>query len=205
MRLLLNLCCGATRPQSDEWQNIDQLHPVLALGTPERAALDAEPYYTEADVTKGLPYPAESFDGILASHCVEHWDCMTAVDVMRECRRVLKPNGVLLVSVPDASYFRRVYAEDTPENAVRLFGEPIHLPDGETTFFGYALWNRWHKAILTEDALWCYFVRAGFERYAIYRQSTTAMVMPEIPDALSLMQTLLNRPKFSLAMSGVRT
>lgn len=195
---LLNLCSGATRP-GDPWVNLDQLHDVLKPGTPERANLDAEPNYVEHDVLRGrMPFADDSFDGILASHCVEHWTCQEAVQVLRECHRILKPSGEIIVSVPDASYFRKVYESerDTKENAVELFGEPIHLPDGETTFFGYALWNRFHKAILTEDALWCYFTRAGLNVQA-YRDAPETSVT-------YAMEKLYNRMKFSLLMGALK-
>jgi predicted SAM-dependent methyltransferase len=202
---LLNLGAGAIRPP-DPWLNLDNLHASLPLGSPERTALDREPNYLNHDVSCGyLPFDDGTFDGILASHVIEHFDAQEAAKLMRNCFYALKPRGVLMVSVPDASYFRRVAAEDTPENALRLFGEPIHLPDGENTFCGYALWNRWHKAILTEDALWCYFVRAGFKPGHIFRVNPMASPESEPNDATAAMRLVLNRGKFSLVMSGVKT
>lgn len=218
---LLNLCCGANRPLSDEWVNLDQLRATLLPGTPERFHLDAETNYVEHNVLTGaLPFEDETFDGVLMSHCLEHWPCEEGAAVMMECRRVLKPGGVLLVSVPDASYFRKVHDEDTPENAVRLFGEPIHLPDGENTFTGYALWcpGR-HKVILTEDALWHYFKRAGFNDpwrvlVSVERPSDAAMAIQftfPVPVAemdcagvIEELTTCLNRLQFSLVMCAVK-
>lgn len=203
---LLNLGCGATRIVDDTWINLDNLRPVLAVGTPERTNLDAEPNYVNADITQTLPFTDGMFDGVLCSHVIEHFDCQQGVAIMRECHRILKPGGVLLVSVPDASIFRRHHHEDTPENAVRLFGEPIHLPDGENTFAGYALWNRFHKAILTEDVLWCYFVRAGFREgcfYSLQKNSIDAAGQHEI-EALNKMLPILNRIPFSLVMMGAK-
>lgn len=189
----LNLGAGATRPQSDEWTNLDNLFDVLKPGTPERENLMREKNYVEHRLGETLPMPFRpgTFDGILCSHVLEHFDAILGVYVMRQCLEVLKPGGILLVSVPDASYFREHFNEDTPENAQHIFGEPIHLPDGEQTFFGYALWNRYHKAILTADALWCYFKRAGFD-------------IPAHVDAAILgpMTALLNRRKFSVVMIG---
>ncbi len=187
----LNLCCGAVRPQGSEWTNADQLHEVLALGRPERRQLDSEHNYVEMDATTTWPFRPDLFDGIVASHCLEHWDAPTGAYVMRQAWHHLKPGGILLVSVPDASYFRKVYPDDTPDKAVELFGEPIHLPDGEQTFFGYALWNRHHKAILTEDAVWSYFMRAGF---TIPAQVDAAVLGP--------MTAILNRRRFSVEMLG---
>lgn len=193
---ILNLGCGSVRPQDGEFVNMDNLRPILALGTPERTNLDAEgDTYVNGDISQRLPFDDGTFDGVLASHVIEHFDCQQGVAIMRECHRILKPGGVLLVSVPDAAIFRRHHHEDTPENAVRLFGEPIHMPDGENTFAGYALWNRWHKAILTEDALWAYFVRAGFANGMIHKYQSDEMISSE---PLRKMISLLNRLPFSL-------
>lgn len=159
---LLNLCCGATRPPPP-WMNLDTLRSVLAPGTPERAHLERETNYVDFDVLSGpLPFPPETFDGILASHCVEHWTLNESVGVLRECHHILRPGGIIVVSVPNPSVFREHYGEDNPANAKRLFGEEIHPGDNERTFMGYALFNRFHKQALCEDALWCILTRAGF-------------------------------------------
>ena len=198
---LLNLACGAVRPQDEFWWNVDELHSHLAPGTPERLNLDAEPRYIDHDILDFIPFERESFDGILASHCFEHWNCKKGVKVMRGCYNCLKPGGVLMVSVPDASYFRLMHSADTAENAVELFGEPIFAPDGETTFLGYALWNRFHHAILTEDALWSYFIRSGFLNKNVERISAISYYNEGI---CKEMHRILNRRMFSLVMIGVK-
>ena len=106
-----------------------------------------------------------------------------------------------MVSVPDASYFRLMHSADTAENAVELFGEPIFAPDGETTFMGYALWNRFHHAILTEDALWSYFIRSGFSDRNIERISAISYYNEGICKEL---HKILNRRMFSLVMVGTK-
>jgi predicted SAM-dependent methyltransferase len=208
---LLNLCCGAVRNQSPDWINVDNLHATILPGTPERENLDKDENYINIDVETGMmldyaKMECGSFDGILMSHCLEHWDCWRGVRIMGQCLSLLKPGGVLLVSVPDASYFREVHDEDTVENAERLFGEPIHLPDGETTFFGYGLWNRYHKAILSEDALWCYFHRAGFKEIDRMQFDSGRMVYPALVTGgpMDEMVKLINRIPFSLVMWGVK-
>lgn len=122
---------------------------------------------------------------------------------MQNCHHILKRGGVLLVSVPDASYFKRVYAEDCNENWPRLY-EVTDPANPIPTFFEAALWFDQHKALLTEDVLWCYFVRAGFSPYRIYRINP-AMPPDDADDAVAVMLRVLNRRKFSLFMEGVRT
>lgn len=206
---LLNLCCGNTRVVDDVWVNLDNLHEVLLPGTPERENLDREQNYQEFYIGENGKFPQVDgfFDGILASHCFEHWDCQQGVRVMKECHRILKPGGVLLVSVPDAAVFRRNHAEDTVENAERLFGEPIFLGDGEKDFCGYALFNRWHKTVLSEDSLWCYFVRAGFKEETISRRMNIdySGIPSDTPEPRDRMLRLLNRIPFSLIMQGRKT
>lgn len=206
---LLNLACGNVRPQSTEgveWVNLDNLHSILSDGSPERRQLDSEDNYRDWDLLScnALPFGDETFDGIVCSHFVEHLNCQESVNMMRDCLRLLKSGGILMASVPDASYFRKVHAEDTVENAVRLFGEPIHLPDGEDNFMGYALFNKFHKTVLTEDSLWCYFTRAGFSNIIRYGFNyPTGLQLTENTSAFE-MRKILNRLPFSLVMTGVK-
>jgi predicted SAM-dependent methyltransferase len=196
---IANLACGAVRNQGEEWINVDKLRPFLPEGSPERINLDAEKNYREIDLAE-FPWPFEDneFDGLLLSHYLEHTDAIEGLKVMQECRRILKPNGHLVVSVPDCSYFKSVIDRDNIENAVELFGEPIHLPDGHDNFFDYALWMRQHKAILNEDSLWCYFKRAGFAKDRIYPYRDY-LVQNE---SLLKIYSLLNRLRFSVVLVG---
>jgi len=57
--------------------------------------------FKQADATKGIPKPDNSVDIILASHFVEHLDRTEGTRFLRECFRVLKPNGLLRFAVPD--------------------------------------------------------------------------------------------------------
>jgi len=56
------------------------------------------------DLTENLPYGDETFDLVICFEVLEHlFDPKHAV---REMRRILRPGGRLLVSVPNAGYFR---------------------------------------------------------------------------------------------------
>ena len=61
------------------------------------------------DVTKGLPFHNVAF--IFAEHFIEHLAYPDAVALLRECRRVLRDDGVLRLSTPNldwvwASHYR---------------------------------------------------------------------------------------------------
>lgn len=183
-----------TRPGSP-WVNVDSLHALFADGTPERFQIDAMHNYVDADLNKPLPFADMSVDGCLLSHVLEHFDAPDGLRLLIECYRVLVPGGVVLVSVPDASYFRRVYPEDRNENWPALFDQ--HDPANPIpTFFEAALWFNEHRAILTEDAVWAYLTRSGFNVANIADHQGSGIVSPMIEQ--------LNRNKFSLVMLGVK-
>jgi predicted SAM-dependent methyltransferase len=200
---LLNLGCGSTRPSEDYWTNLDNLREQHAIGSPERETLDAEPNYIEHDILAApLPFDENTFDAIALFHCLEHFEAQDGWKLMQNCSHVLKPGGCLMVSVPDASYFRAVDGEDRNENWPRLFGQadprnPI------PTFRQAALFFEQHRVILTEDALWCYFRQAGFEANRIERViHDVSWVASSVP--MASVYQLLSRQLFSLVMVGTK-
>jgi len=53
------------------------------------------------DIRRPLPYPNNSIDFINISQCLEHLNIFEAVNVLRDCYRILKPNCKLRISVPN--------------------------------------------------------------------------------------------------------
>lgn len=208
---LLNLGCGGHRPQDECWWNLDNLHSQLAEGTPERVNLDKELRYVDCDITMDQPpFDPNSFDGILCQHVVEHFCCHDAVAVLGLCRDLLKPDGLLLVSVPDADYFLSVYEQDTPENAVMLFGEPIH-DKWQPNFFSYALFRNDHEQILNANSLKCLLLGAGFRIDNILNMGLAlATGKPWITavmddnSAFAEMRKHLNRTRFSAILTACK-
>ncbi len=91
--LMLNLGCG-TRVHP-AWQNFD-LQPMA-------------PGVRVLDVTRRLPFADGSAAAVYHSHVLEHLDRSVGERFMGECRRVLKPGGVLRVAVPDLEGICRRY------------------------------------------------------------------------------------------------
>lgn len=201
---LLNLGCGSNRPQDEHWTNLDNLYEQFPEGTPERKQLDSEERYIDHKLPLSLPFVENSFNGILCSHVIEHFDCHDAVRIMWDCHRVLKPGGILVVSVPDASYFLEVFDKDTKENAERLFGEPIH-DDWQPNFFSYALFHAQHKQVLDRSSLRCLLLKAEFKTILHWDAVASGPFQNDYyNEAGREIEKLMNRRKFSLEMCGVK-
>lgn len=201
---LLNLGAGATRP-GPPWVNLDSLWSVLPEGSIERNQLSKEPNYVDFDLRGGgrWPFPANHFDGILASHLLEHFDVLEGTKLLKECLYSLNENGLLMVSVPDASYHRSVYPRDNKKNAYKLFGEIIPEAEVKQTFLEYALFFTDHRTVYTEDSLWAILVNAGFKNENISRLDAAQRDWPG-DKPIHHMHALLNRRMFSLVMVAIK-
>ncbi len=117
----LNLGCGSRYIK--EWTNIDF------------ASVDG--YVQSYNLTKPLPFKANTFDVVYSSHLLEHFSKEDAVVFISECQRVLKPNGILRVVVPDLEYIARCYLDslqqvlqnDSEQNKISYFNDQIELLD----------------------------------------------------------------------------
>lgn len=90
---LLNFACGS-RIHPD-WVNIDfspidkRVKKVNLLGT--------------------LPFTDKSFDVAYSSHFLEHLTPQKALQVLKEIKRILKPNGIVRIVVPDLENLTSAY------------------------------------------------------------------------------------------------
>jgi predicted SAM-dependent methyltransferase len=185
----LNLGCGATRP-APPWINIDDLHSQFPnAGCPERRNMDAEPNYLNHDLINTMPFDDNTVDGILASHLIEHLVLMEALDLIDECYRVLRPEGVLRIGVPCPKKFHEGTIAGKTD-----WGEPFHLNRGKTTnMMNYALFFHGHKQVLGADSIFCMLFDAGFRQYV--EKAFTHTWMTPLAD-------FDNRPEFTLFVEG---
>lgn len=114
-RAMLNLACGTKMDW--RWTNLDfssytylAHHRKLAhmlrrlrILSPARYGrlLKVDPDIVYYDLRNGIPFADNTFDVVYHSHFLEHIDKDSAPLFLGECRRVLKPNGILRVVVPD--------------------------------------------------------------------------------------------------------
>ena len=68
-----------------------------------------DPNVVYLDAIKIFPMPDNSFEYIYCEHMIEHVPHDDASRMLQECRRVLKPGGVLRVATPDLAFILSLY------------------------------------------------------------------------------------------------
>jgi predicted SAM-dependent methyltransferase len=122
--LRLHLGCGSF--VAPGWENVDKSWGVvlrrvpgarrtlalLGILTEEQATAQFPEGIVRADVRRGLPYEDGSATAVYTSHMIEHLSRPQALRLLRECRRVLRPGGVLRVATPDLRELVNEYLAD---------------------------------------------------------------------------------------------
>lgn len=83
-----------THFRADDYKLADPAEPLETAGHPVAVAIDEN-----VDLTRPLPYPAESFDLVVLCEVAEHLP--SYVSVIGEIGRVLAPGGFLILSTPN--------------------------------------------------------------------------------------------------------
>ena len=81
----LNLGCGATF--HEDWTNID------FVSTSKNVIAH--------NLLQGIPETSNSFEVVYHSHVLEHFPKTKSIEFLKECYRVLKPNGIIRIAIPD--------------------------------------------------------------------------------------------------------
>lgn len=92
----LNLGCG-TR-YNNSWTNLD----FVSTG----------PNVLAHNLLNGIPFKNETFEVVYHSHVLEHFSQKDGIIFLRECFRVLKPNGLIRIAVPDLEVIAREYIKN---------------------------------------------------------------------------------------------
>lgn len=97
----LNLGCGGCF--HPDWTNVDF----------NRTGETVIPH----NLLKGIPFADNSFEVVYHSHLLEHLPKNEALPFLTECHRVLQPNGIIRVVIPDLEQIARLYLQSL-ENAL---------------------------------------------------------------------------------------
>jgi predicted SAM-dependent methyltransferase len=169
------------------WVNIDKLN---------LSEFAQKNYYrfVQSDLDQGfVGGPSDSVELIYASHLIEHFDAAAGLKLLKECRRVLRPGGLIRLACPDARKIIQLYEEN------RL-GELEEATDsqGATNLEKLnALLYGNHKTIYDEELLARILKDAGFVRIQKrgFRESASEKMLRE---------TLDMQPALSLYMEASR-
>lgn len=154
---LKKLNLGSGRHELDGWLNTDI----------RRRA----PGVVHLDVRKRFPFDDETFDYVFTEHTIEHVAFEEGEFMLRECHRVLKPDGKVRVSTPDLDrmlglwqrrndrmpreYSRWVIDSFLPDLARRGMYHPVHVINN--------VFQNWdHKFLYNADLLRATLEQAGF-------------------------------------------
>lgn len=108
-----------------------------------------------------------SMDAVYSSHNLEHVFPHEVSDVLREFHRVLKPNGICVVSVPDLQAVAHLIVEDKLEDVAYSSPAgpitPLDMLYGLRTALHSGQHYMAHKTGFTVKTLSQYFFNAGFK------------------------------------------
>ena len=118
--------------------------------------INVDLYNVNADAmcdVKHLLFTDNFADLIYASHIIEHFDFHEAFKVLEEWKRVLKPNGQLIIETPDFLASCKKFVESDEQGRVNLYGHFFAKPweSGQT-----------HKFLYTETQLRWTLEQLGF-------------------------------------------
>lgn len=127
--LCVNIGCGTS--VADGWYNIDNSPTIWISRIPLLRRMLRVPAWPKNvhrhDVLKGLPFGDQTVDCIYSSHTFEHFTYAQSLFLARECLRVLKPNGILRIVVPDLMQLVQDYLADPDSMASHKFIDRLSL------------------------------------------------------------------------------
>jgi predicted SAM-dependent methyltransferase len=137
--------CGSWRP--DGWINSDRK---------EGPGIDIS-----CDILDGLPLDTGSIDYAVSIHALPEVSYPDLVPVMKELRRVLRPNGVLRLGLPDLDRSVQAY--------LRKDSSSFPIPDEEAMSLGakfvvHLIWYGYTRTFFTHDFMEEQLYKAGFTR-----------------------------------------
>jgi predicted SAM-dependent methyltransferase len=137
----VHLGCGSN--YIDGWINIDIDSPLADIA---------------ADLRHPLPFEDASVDLVFNEHFLEHLSREQGLAFLRECRRILKPGGMLRISTPDLRWLCAQYVCGQLDE----WRDVGWLPDTSCSLMneGMRLWE--HQFVYDRDELQRALGRAGF-------------------------------------------
>lgn len=137
--------------------------------------------FQRADVREGLPYDTASVDLIMLCHMLEHLTYDEGLAFLRECRRIIKPNGVIRIIVPDANLLNNELTNLSDFDEINEGCANAETIEGKR----WALLHAGHSAAYDDETLRAIALKAGFDyRLTSFRQCISKQMLQETLDLL---------------------
>jgi SAM-dependent methyltransferase len=186
-RLKLHLGCELNAPS--DWINVDgswgawlakykRLRTLLKLTNlfpPQLIEKNWNPDILVIDLRKALPFPDNYIWAIYACHVLEHLYLTEAQKLLKEIHRVMEPNGIIRIVVPDLRAIVLEYSEGKEKNTDSKLARADRLnqqlslraetpPVGSLIYKIYSLVKDFHshKWMYDADSLSYHLKQAGF-------------------------------------------
>ncbi|MBI2048841.1 MAG: methyltransferase domain-containing protein [Candidatus Liptonbacteria bacterium] len=101
---VLDIACGDGEGSSTLFQKVPSIVGVDIEGALIRSAeekFSREGLVFRVGDARKTDFPDAHFDGIVSSHTLEHFGMEDQILFLREMRRIVKPEGVVIISTPD--------------------------------------------------------------------------------------------------------
>jgi predicted SAM-dependent methyltransferase len=125
------------------------------------------------NATERFPIPADCFDFIFIEHMIEHIGFDDGLNMLSECHRILKPDGVLRVVTPSLGFLLKVLSPDRGmlEERYREWSVTtceVYPPAVTNAFFLNNFVRNWgHNFIYDHETLRLALTLAGFREVVI--------------------------------------
>jgi SAM-dependent methyltransferase len=176
-QIKINIGCGISGVPG--WHNLDNSPTVTLSRIPILNRVLKTPAWPRDvrryDVRKGLRFADGSVRYIYSSHTFEHFTRAESLAIAKDCFRVLEPNGILRIVVPDLELIAREYLTDSRAEAAHTFLSRLSLNHSVQDVLHPGA-N--HAQMFDGKALVYLLRQAGFEKPAVSSFGVSAI--PEI-------------------------
>jgi predicted SAM-dependent methyltransferase len=199
MPVRLNIGCGMA--PTPDWLNYDNSLAVRLARWPLAArmlraigVLDAGNYefvdfcrrhgVRHANAVARIPHESGSVDVVYSSHMIEHLDRWEAGRFLAECRRVLKPGGVLRILVPDLRVTVRDYvAKGNADVFLDHLQLELYKPHGLRAWLRHQLvGGRNHRWLYDGPSIHKFIAGNGFDEVRLVQPGETRIAEPGMLD-----------------------
>ncbi len=138
----LHLGCGEIYLEG--WTNIDRYRPGRRIDL-------------VWDLNRSLPFHDGSVSAVFSEHVFEHFNLLSAMSIMKDCRRVLAKGGIFRIGVPNMERYVRSYLEHDTFIDEKWPGLPTPAIALEELFYCHG-----HRAAYDAPTLALMLQEAGF-------------------------------------------